>query len=738
MAKKSATKNKNKVHHSPKSCMKTDSMAKKSVTIQQAIHRYLASIGIKTVDEFFGVDKRKIKRQLWNVRREIGSHFVRANRGAEMDELEDDWCCFKQPEMMGLIRAGRVEAYRPLITAILAEESTSDEELCRLINQEFHRPPTPLRLISSSTTSSLVDPSSELDESLPPLRQDFADSIYTNVPGLVEHFINKQLIDPAFRLTPDKSFVDQKSREVLTDTSPTSMLNWITSIFHQLELQTQNIRDSRTWRTLVNTRLEDVNGTWEVDGAIMSRVIKNERKYHIRDVLVPFELEDDTSLATEAIINLGKYVVEVFKAQPTRSFVIGITLCGTSMQLWQFDRSGAIGSGLVDINASTKNLEKFFALMLCFLKCDKQLLGFDPTFIEAEGRPTVIRIKNENVDQELEIDRLNYQALEFCGRGTTCWEAHLSGDKSQRFLIKDSWQPEHQRSEGAMLCEITKKNIPHVARYHHHQDVRVDGQIVDIESYVRRGVNFQICQKIAITEESDDDREVKNEFNNRVHRRLILKDVGKPIWTVNSPVRLLEALEGCIKGHQALLNAGILHRDISINNLMVDNQTEDPDRKSFLIDLDMAIPYPMRKDDDLQAQMGTKIFMSRSLLLKENSHTHVDDLESFFWVLVWICIHYPVDQSGPSSNLENWYSQAARDLGAIKKFYISPLHLLTDHFKPLYKKSVPLLKCVAQFAEIISDPLVRKIPVNSLYNQILETLQLAQEKLREEEELDQS
>ncbi|KAH9455347.1 hypothetical protein Pst134EA_022817 [Puccinia striiformis f. sp. tritici] len=171
---------------------------------------------------------------------------------------------------------------------------------------------------------------------------------------------------------------------------------------------------------------------------------------------------------------------------------------------------------------------------------------------------------------------------------------------------------------------------------------------------------------------------------------------------------------------------------------MVDNQTEDPDRKSFLIDLDMAIPYPMRKDDDLQAQMGTKIFMSRSLLLKENSHTHVDDLESFFWVLVWICIHYPVDQSGPSSNLENWYSQAARDLGAIKKFYISPLHFLTDHFKPLYKKSVPLLKCVAQFAEIISDPLVRKIPVNSLYNQILETLQLAQEKLREEEELDQS
>ncbi|KAI9612291.1 hypothetical protein KEM48_004307 [Puccinia striiformis f. sp. tritici PST-130] len=561
-------------------------MAKKSVTIQQAIHRYLASIGIKTVDEFFGVDKRKIKRQLWNVRREIGSHFVRANRGAEMDELEDDWCCFKQPEMMGLIRAGRVEAYRPLITAILAEESTSDEDCVGSLTKNF-------------TGHQHV--------------KDLADSIYTNVPGLVEHFINKLLIDPAFRLEPDKSFVDQKSREVLTDTSQTSILNWITSIFQQLELQTQNIRDSRTWRTLVNTRLEDVNGTWKVDGAIMSRVIKNERKYHIRDVLVPFELNDDTSLATEAIINLGKYVVEVSKLSPPEASLLG-------------------------------------------------LLCVEPRCSSGSS-----------------IDRLNYQALEFCGRGTTCWEAHLSGDKSQRFLIKDSWQPEHQRSEGAMLCEITKKNIPHVARYHHHQDVRVDGQIVDIESYVRRGVNFQICQKIAITEESDDDREVKNEFNNRVHRRLILKDVGKPIWTA-------------------------FFTEISRStNLMVDNQTEDPDRKSFLIDLDMAIPYPMRKDDDLQAQMGTKIFMSRSLLLKENSHTH-----------------------------------AARDLGAIKKFYISPLHFLTDHFKPLYKKSVPLLKCVAQFAEIISDPLVRKIPVNSLYNQILETLQLAQEKLREEEELDQS
>lgn len=49
---------------------------------------------------------------------------------------------------------------------------------------------------------------------------------------------------------------------------------------------------------------------------------------------------------------------------------------------------------------------------------------------------------------------------------------------------------------------------------------------------------------------------------------------------------LLAALEGCIK---SLHNAGFLHRDISINNLMINGDDNNPSWQSFLMDVDLAI-----------------------------------------------------------------------------------------------------------------------------------------------------
>jgi hypothetical protein len=82
--------------------------------------------------------------------------------------------------------------------------------------------------------------------------------------------------------------------------------------------------------------------------------------YHIQDFLVPVKLKNQVSCAQDAVICLAKYVHKIFQAQPTWSFVIGFTLCGTSMQLWQFDRSGEIGSELVNFKANKENIKKFF------------------------------------------------------------------------------------------------------------------------------------------------------------------------------------------------------------------------------------------------------------------------------------------------------------------------------------------------------------------------------------------
>ncbi|KAA1127422.1 hypothetical protein PGTUg99_036504 [Puccinia graminis f. sp. tritici] len=290
--------------------------------------------------------------------------------------------------------------------------------------------------------------------------------------GLVEYFI--QHLDPA--LEPDKSFIDQKCKETLPNTAEHSMSNWITSFFEQAVKQSPNIQISRTWQSKPTMRLEGVNSTRKLDGAIMSLNLGNEN--HIRDVLVRVELKiknkSEASHAAICLANSGSL-------------------------------SGAIGSESFDVKASKENLKKFFALISLSLTCNKRLLGFDPTFIDDQGPHTAIQIVTDTGTQELVIDHPHiFRAAGICGRGTTCWKAHLSVDERQTFLIKDSWQPKDRREEGVMLRDVTENNVPHVARYHHHEDVHVAGNSVDIESHVRRGANFQTCQTIKITDEPND------------------------------------------------------------------------------------------------------------------------------------------------------------------------------------------------------------------------------------------
>jgi Fungal protein kinase len=54
---------------------------------------------------------------------------------------------------------------------------------------------------------------------------------------------------------------------------------------------------------------------------------------------------------------------------------------------------------------------------------------------------------------------------------------------------------------------------------------------------------------------------------------------------------MLRELEGCIAGYQSLHElAGVLQRDIFINNLMINEDATNPSGSSFLIDLDLAGP----------------------------------------------------------------------------------------------------------------------------------------------------
>jgi hypothetical protein len=88
--------------------------------------------------------------------------------------------------------------------------------------------------------------------------------------------------------------------------------------------------------------------------------------------------------------------------------------------------------------------------------------------------------------------------------------------------------------------------------------------------------------------------------------------------------------------------AGILHRDISVGNLMVD--ASDP-TQGVLIDLDFAVrvtPNGDPVDGETLPRAGTLIFRAFDLLTPEIpvKAYYRHDLESFFYTLFWIQLHY--------------------------------------------------------------------------------------------------
>ncbi|EKG09032.1 Aminoglycoside phosphotransferase [Macrophomina phaseolina MS6] len=101
---------------------------------------------------------------------------------------------------------------------------------------------------------------------------------------------------------------------------------------------------------------------------------------------------------------------------------------------------------------------------------------------------------------------------------------------------------------------------------------------------------------------------------NRVHRRVIMRGVGKDLHQASRLQAMLTGLIGGLKGHESLFNAGILHRDISIGNVMLKKAEDD----GFLIDLDLAIKTDRDKASGAPNRTGTKVLMAIGALYGED------------------------------------------------------------------------------------------------------------------------
>ncbi|PLB53266.1 hypothetical protein P170DRAFT_463021 [Aspergillus steynii IBT 23096] len=461
------------------------------------------------------------------------------------------------------------------------------------------------------------------------------------------------------------------------------------------------------------------------------------QRAHWSHVLIPGELKSNGDLDTVSKTwrDLGRYVREVFTAQETRRYVLAFTLCGTTMRAWEFDRVGATASKPFDIN---RDGLRFLTVFAGYLLMNRTQLGYDPSIKLGPDGTHYIEITRNGKPERLVLNELMKRSPCVAGRATTCWKAHREGDESTMpLVVKDSWQYPERDEEGVLLQEALENGVTNIARHYFHETVEVGGHVDDTSASIRRDLDLSSARYhrsarsgTAANNEEDPALRGRTHFTtvgrkrpsshmafetglpppkrncssspsksqgfsalqNRVHRRVVVQDYGKPLYKASCHPVMLAALRCCLEGYQSLyMRTGLLQGDISTGNLLMGEEKDASIYPGFLIDLDLAIREKRDQPSGAWGKTGTRAFMPIGQLLGD-APSFVQGLESFFWVLFWICIHYngPGDRGRVVEEFDEWNYVSMEELAKLKLgtvsddgIFQSTMDKFTDYYKPL-------------------------------------------------------
>ncbi|KAL2885823.1 Protein kinase domain protein [Ceratocystis lukuohia] len=357
-------------------------------------------------------------------------------------------------------------------------------------------------------------------------------------------------------------------------------------------------------------------------------------------------------------LRLTRHVQGVFTDQPTRRFVHAFTLYAFKMELWIFDRSGAYSSGTFDIHDEP---DKFARALVGYATMDDDTMGLDTFMERRDGYRYVILDDASGKETRLRLDKLMIRQKAIVCRGTTCYKTQDS------YVAKFSWIPDKRKLEVEQLKRAEAMGVEGVARVVAHRQITTIAEM-------REGLRFSAAQpfrsedicfhdslttmSMSTKRRSSADQTSSNAsgsktrrssntkpslytpgenlWENRIYSCLVVSPAGRVISDFRSIKELLESERDAIKAHRSLYVTGkILHRNISPNNIIITNPETANGFKGMLIDLDLAKVLDS-EPSGARYRTGTMQFMAIEVLRKKD-HTYRHDLESFFYVLLWMC-----------------------------------------------------------------------------------------------------
>ena len=539
----------------------------------------------------------------------------------------------------------------------------------------------------------------------------------------------------------------------------------------------------------------------QLDLFIKRRGIETSGKHDWKDVRVIGELKRSKWPLKKILLQLARYMRDAFAVQPTRRFIHGFFLHNTTMELWVFDRSGPYSSGEFDIHEEPEKFIRAIAGYTMMddkelgLDIFTELDGkgrFITISKDATGK--------ENRMQLDEAPFVKQRAV-VC-RGTTCFRSSdyanvvkFSWTSDKRPPEADHLQLAREKGVEGIAKLIGYQHITSISKLrsgltfpspHRFRDGTTSATTSFSQTQLSQ--SFGPIQNLSISKTSSKRKRPGDErgsqkrsrsdsqksklsqqyeaaqnpgepavslyesddgkYSNRVFGCLAIAPVGRALSeftqrpestkSVLSAIReLLTTLRDAIKAHRSLyLKGNILHRDISENNIIITNPKETGGFAGMLIDLDLAKVLGSGRSG-ARHQTGTMEFMAIEVL-QGIDHTYRHDLESFFYVLIWLCARrgwdlYENPRGRPKESvLTQWYSGSFKDIARSKlgDMHVDGFEDILDEFPTTFDSVKPLCRKIRGILfPLLDDGALfkgtRPDPPEKLYDPIIEAFDSA-------------
>ncbi|KAI0373622.1 hypothetical protein BV20DRAFT_749729, partial [Pilatotrama ljubarskyi] len=235
----------------------------------------------------------------------------------------------------------------------------------------------------------------------------------------------------------------------------------------------------------------------------------------------------------------------------------------------------------------------------------------------------------------------------------------------------------------------------------------------------------------------------------RSHMRIVVDDVGRPLTQFTCTRELVQAIRDAIVGHRlAREKAQVLHRDVSIGNILIVDEPKKKGFGGFLHDYDYSsiesedddegyetgAPSSPRQTTETQydpshkERTGTYYFMAFEILQGGNEiivhHIH-HDLESFYWVLLWVVLRHTNHDhpKGQHACTQVFKFGDDSESSAAKLFWI-----LNQTRSPLgIPNNEPLTTLLHDLTDIVGEnfPQWKREPLYLTYDRVLEKFDAA-------------